>query len=100
MDNAQSVRHHRLSCVFTVAVHCYGFPTAFAGSIDVWSEGNRLHLSETPDKIILYIHVSINGVVDTCVANVVRSATVYHTAGFLCREVVPISEGPLSEVPL
>ena len=37
---------------------CIYSSAAFAGAVAVWSEKNRLHLSETPDKIILYIHVS------------------------------------------
>ena len=31
---------------------------AFAGAIAVWAERDRLHISETPDRVILYLHVS------------------------------------------
>ena len=34
--------------------HC----AAFAASIAVWDEKTRLHLSETPDTVILFFHVS------------------------------------------
>jgi hypothetical protein len=44
----------RLSFFILIFIVC-GAPT-LAGAVDVWSEGSRLHLSETPDKIILYIH--------------------------------------------
>ncbi|CAI8055028.1 hypothetical protein GBAR_LOCUS30029 [Geodia barretti] len=44
----------RLSCFILIFIAC-GAPT-FAGAVDVWSEGSRLHLSEKPDRIILYIH--------------------------------------------
>ena len=40
-------------------MHVMFYSAAFAGAIDVWSERNRLHLSETPDRVILYIHVSL-----------------------------------------
>ena len=33
-------------------------PTVFVGDIAVWSEKARLRVNETPDKIILFIHVS------------------------------------------
>ena len=36
------------------------FPAAFAGAIAVWGEEDRLHLSETPDRVILFIHVSLS----------------------------------------
>jgi hypothetical protein len=44
----------RLSFFVIIFIIC-GAPT-FAGAIAVWSEKNRLHLSETSDKIILYFH--------------------------------------------
>ena len=52
-----------MTCVLRVCVYIHVLvfsysSVAFAGAIAVWSEKNRLHLSETSDKIILYFHVS------------------------------------------
>ena len=37
---------------------CVCLYAAFIASIAVWSEEERLHLDELPDRVILYIHVS------------------------------------------
>ena len=34
--------------------------TAFVASILVWAERERLHLDESADRVILYIHVSVD----------------------------------------
>ena len=50
--------------------------TAFVASILVWSEKERLHLNETADRVILFIHVSV------------AAWTLYHYTSFLTRKTL------------
>jgi len=59
------IRHSQLSlqsiykCISSLFHPHMHSLTAFFGSLAVWAEQERLHLSETPDRVILYIHVSV-----------------------------------------